>query len=188
MKLFVKGSKKTASSLSVLLDTFTVGDYFYTQKKSSLYRFEEGSILHQNLQLRENWDAFEAAICLVKALLVSQMPGKAAPKLYTLFRLFLEQLTCSPAILRATFFVKILKHEGILHLSDPSALSETYRFGGEVFHENTPSSIAFSVEEEAFLFILSETTSLTKLSSLDLPKTFEEKIALLFDQTYTQMS
>jgi DNA repair protein RecO (recombination protein O) len=107
----------------VLLSPFSQIEVIYRKKLSDLYSFKDGSLIADNLFLREKWDYLEIAGKMAQILLHSQMPGKPAPLLYNLFLGCIRQLPhCEePASLLLFFYLKLLSHEGILSLEDRAA-------------------------------------------------------------------
>lgn len=191
LSLFVRGSKRTSLQVAALTTPLTAAEYLYSPGKSSLGRFQEGSLLNQHFQLRESLSFLEAADQLSKAICASQWPGKPAPHLYFLFRTFLEKLpsTSSPSSLVASFFLKILKHDGVLQDHSfcslcQSPLHDGFRIGGERFcRTDAPSeALFFSSAEEKSLSFLTHSRSLATLASFGVDNDFFKKLSLLFYQ------
>ena len=118
ISLLVKGVK-TPERLA-LLSPFSQIEVFFRKKLSDLYLMKDGSLLSDNLFLREKWDYLETAGKMGKMILHSQMPGKPAPLLYALFLACLKQLPHfeEPAPLLLLFYLKLLTHEGLLSFDD----------------------------------------------------------------------
>lgn len=182
LKLFVKSTKRSYLQNAALTSPLTCGEFHYTQGRNELHRFREGRIYHQNLHIRGRLESLTAAEQMIHALLKSQLPHKAAPQLYHLFRLFLLRLPEfeDPKKLTTLFLLKILKHEGILQLTE----SPRYRYGGECFStEEAPlGAITLSVEEEN---LVTELATSRHLKEILLPKDFARKITTLFDQAFS---
>jgi len=121
ISLMVKGVK-TPERL-VLLTPFSQIEVFFRKKLSDLYLLKDGSLIADNLFLREKWDYLETAGKMAQIILHSQMPGKPSPLLYALFLACLKQLPQfdEPAPLLLLFYLKLLTHEGILSLDDRAA-------------------------------------------------------------------
>ncbi|NGX53295.1 MAG: DNA repair protein RecO [Chlamydiae bacterium] len=184
LKLFFKSSRRFSFVQNALTTPLTVGEYLYSQGRKDLHRFRDGTILHQNLALRNNLETLQTAEKLAHAIYQSQWPGKAAPQLYLLLRTFLEKIPESPHpdTLHTAFLLKILKHEGILQHS-PSQ-EEAYRYGGECFSSNAAPAGAhlFTREEEREFTFLTHSRSFQELSSYELSEELKTKIETLFDQ------
>lgn len=118
ISLMVKGVK--SPERMVLLTPFSQIEVFFRKKLSDLYLLKDGSLIADNLFLREKWDYLETAGKMAQIILHSQMPGKPAPLLYALFLACLKQLPQfeEPAPLLLLFYLKLLTHEGILSLDD----------------------------------------------------------------------
>ena len=121
ISLMVKGVK--TPERMVLLSPFSHIEVFFRKKLSDLYLLKDGSLIADNLFLREKWEYLETAGKMGKMILHSQMPGKPAPLLYALFLACLKQLPKfeEPAPLLLLFYLKLLTHEGILSLDDRAA-------------------------------------------------------------------
>ena len=123
ISLMAKGVK-TPERLA-LLSPFSQIEVFFRRKLSDLYLMKDGSLLSDNLFLREKWGYLETAGKMGTMILHSQMPGKPAPLLYALFLACLKQLPHfeEPAPLLLLFYLKLLTHEGLLSLDHPGAFS-----------------------------------------------------------------
>ena len=121
ISLMVKGVK--TPERMALLTPFSQIEVFFRKKLSDLYLLKDGSLITDNLFLREKWDYLETAGKMGQMILHSQMPGKPAPLLYALFLACLKQLPKfeEPAPLLVLFYLKLLTHEGLLSLDDRSA-------------------------------------------------------------------
>lgn len=187
LKLFVKCKKRDYLHFAALCSPLTHAEFHYRPGRKDLHTLSEGTILTQHIHIRERYETLKAAEGMVQALLRSQWPGKAVPKLYLLFLLFLDQLPSSkdPGTLATIFLLKILKHEGLLQLCTPAA---TYRFGGERFSSRREAPLgahSFSEKEEGQLSELALSRSLVSIAEQSLPPEFREKIATLFDQAFS---
>lgn len=195
LKFFVKGSKKTLLPLLPLVTPFTVAEYFYLPREGGLHRFQEGSLLQQNLAIRDRFATLEAAEEMAQALIRSQLTGKPAPHLYQLFRLCLEALSHAPlpALIASTFLVKTLKHEGALSLSSHCSLCQkplierVFRYGGErrCSSHAPPEALFTTIEEEACITQLAHLRSFAELPTL-ITEGCLKTIRTLFKQTYSE--
>ncbi len=103
-----------------LTTPFTKGEYIYTKGKSDLYRFHDGTVLDNHILLRNSLAHLQAAGELTNVILRSQMPTKPAPLLYALLKTYLPQISNfpDPTPLLCSFYLKLLKHEGVLNLDE----------------------------------------------------------------------
>jgi len=184
IKLFVKRKRLP------LMVPLTEGEFLFVAGRGDLYRFRDGTILNQNLKLRERLENLEAASRLVQAILKSQWPGKGAPRLYHLFCYFLRLIpeVEQPEELASVFLVKTLKHEGLLQQTDRCCVCEkepNSRFGGERFcEEHAPkAALQFTAQEEKRLVEIAEGRSLKEL--LTEPFEQHDQVATLFDQAFS---
>ncbi len=184
LKLIAKGRKKDYLHLNALTSPLTHGEFHYTQGRKDLHKLSEGSVLRQNLKIRDRYETLTTAEKMIRALFKSQWPGKAAPKLFSLFAQFLDHLPKSlPETLYTVFLLKILRHEGVLELKAP--LEACSRLGGERHPPNQPppSALPFTEEEEQLLTELSLSRSLSACS-ITIPNNFARKIETLFAQAF----
>lgn len=164
IKFFVKRNRGS------LLTILTEGEFVYVAGKSDLHHFRDGTILNQNIRLRERLENMEAAGYLVRALLKSQFPGKTAPHLYQLFCYLLQMIPQveSPSELAAIFLIKTLVHEGLFQKSLHCTVCQKpplARFGGERFClEHAPEgALEISSADEGYLATIVEGRSLNNL-------------------------
>lgn len=186
LKLFVKGRKRDYLQLTALSSPLTHGEFHYTLGRRELHRMNDGTIINQNLRIRECFGAWTSAEKMVSALLLSQWPGKPATRLFQLFTRVLSYLpeSADPQSLSTAFLLKILRHEGVLELCTP--LQPTSRFAGERYSptDAPQGALSFSEEEEETLAELALSRSLTHLSEQKLSSEFHQKIGALFSQAF----
>ncbi|MFZ0564770.1 MAG: DNA repair protein RecO [Chlamydiales bacterium] len=189
LKLFMKGKKRFQNH--ALISPLNVGEYLFTQGKSDLFRFHDGTVLKQNLRIRERLEALETAGKLIYAVLRSQWPPRAAPELYFLFRLLLEKiptLKCSQPLI-PLFLLKVLKHEGVLQLTNHCSACgnpANYRFGGACYCQNhaPQQAISFTSQEEEQLQQIANSRSLKEVASLKVADHFFSHIETLFKHVF----
>lgn len=186
LKLIVKIKKKEALHYAALTSPLTRADFYYNLGKKELHRFVEGVIHSQNIEIRQRYETLLAAQRMIEALLISQWADRSTPELYTLFSRYLEVLPSSvnPASLASSFQLKILKHEGLLHLRSP--LTARWRLGGECYteHEAPQGALSLSEEEEMQLVELCLSRSISQISSSLCASELEGKINALFLQAF----
>ena len=113
----------TTPEKMALLTPFSHIEVIFRKKQSDLYFIKDGSLLTDHLFLREKWGYLEIAGKMAQILLHSQLPGKPAPLLYTLFMTCLKQLPHfeEPSSLLLLFYLKLLTHEGLLSMENRTA-------------------------------------------------------------------
>ena len=123
--------KISTSEKMALLSPFSRIEAFYFKKKSDLCLLKDGTLLDDHLFLREKWNYLEIAGKMAQTLLHSQLPGKASPLLYALFRVCLKQLPYfeDPFSLLFFFYLKLLTHEGILSWEDHTSFPLPCKIG-----------------------------------------------------------
>jgi DNA repair protein RecO len=116
ISLIMNNLSKKDMHLLGLTHLFCRGEFLYVKGNSDLYRFSDGTLLDHHLFLRQDWRYLDTVSKCAHLLLKSQLPGKPAPHLYELFIAYLRQLPYfpEPSPLLASFYVKLLHHEGVL--------------------------------------------------------------------------
>jgi DNA repair protein RecO (recombination protein O) len=188
ISLIVKSISRKNARLLALTTPFSHGEYICRQGRSELLSFHDGTLLNDHLALRESLKALQAAGALAHAILTSQMPGKPAPALFALYRSYHKQVPSfdDPAPLLASFYLKLLKHEGLLSSSTccSNCGESTARFlhHGESYCANhaDPSAMAFSPSEWETLLFLDDAHQFSALRTLSLPPSLLQKIQTLF--------
>lgn len=172
-----------------LISPLTEAEFILNLKQKDLFFFQEGTIIEQHLKLRKNLENLQTAGKLVQALLKSQCYGKGTYELYNLFSKLLKTISevDNPKELLSLFYVKILKHEGVLQLCESCSMCKQlpeYRFGGERFCKQhaPPFSLLLSPQDEKKLLEISTTRSLKKF--LHQPANIGELVTILFNQTF----
>jgi hypothetical protein len=161
LSLIVKGVSPKQSHLLALTTPFSHGEYHFLRGRSELMRFQDGTVLNEHLVLRENLEWLRTAGALSQAIMRSQMPGKAAPQLFELYKAYHGHVcrVKQPQALLASFYIKLLKHEGVWH--DPAS-------GGELSD--------FSLAEREQLHLLSRVERFSSLNALLIPNALLQKI------------
>lgn len=185
VKLFYKGNRRGNINGSL-----AIGDFLVTKARSDLWKCLELSVLNSHLPLRNSLDCLEAAFSMAKSILHSQSFFEPAPLLYKLFILYIQKLplVSNPFCLAASFQLKVLRHEGLISFTRNCSIckkqwEEAIVFEGEIVcKEHGERGFLFTQSEMQFCEILAFSTSLSPLSSLNIPKDFHEKIQRVFDQ------
>lgn len=190
IKLVVKRAYGRKSGHGSITAPFTKAEFIYSKGRSELLTCSEISLLDHHLQLRNSWDALQAAGAVVKAILSTQQLHKPAPLLYELLLKYLSKIGISshPETLAASFQLKLLHHEGLMHLSPKCSQCHTditlqhISEGQSYCHQHAPSSITqqFTAEESDLLLLLTYGRSLSSLTDLPLSKPLQAKISDLF--------
>lgn len=193
IKLYVKLSKRSLSSRLSLLTPFTTAEFQVSKGNSDFFRFHDGSLLDQRLFLRGKLEYLQIATQFIELTCQTQWPDQASPPLYLLLNSFLSLIPKveEPKKLLTLFYLKLLKHEGVLQISHfcsecNKKLVATFRFKGECYCEKDapPPSIVFSPEEETLLQILLALRECQQLVTLPSTESFAEKIKELFEQSF----
>ncbi len=192
IRLIAQQVSKKKSALIHLTTPLCRAHFTYHIKRSSLYRLIDGHALDLHLSLRGKYAFLREAGTMVRLILASQLQGKPSPLLYRLFLFSLRQLPqmAFPETLRASFLLKLLKHEGLLSLS-PTCLRCTQRSsevlqGGESLCSpcSSPAAFAFSKKEWELLSLLANTRLFAALQPLALPQSLAKSLDSLFEQLF----
>jgi len=110
--------KSANPALTALTSPFCIAEWVYKKGQKEIHTLKDGSLLDNLLELRINYDTLAAAGAMAQDLLRSQLPSKRAPALFDLFCAYLKKSAhfAKPAILAASFRLKLLQHEGLLSL------------------------------------------------------------------------
>jgi DNA repair protein RecO (recombination protein O) len=196
ISLIMKGfSRKNYRMLSLSTPLSRVEVHF-KRGKSDLFRYIDGTVLDEHLELRKQLDFLQTAGSLAQTILQSQLPGKSAPSLYQLFRSYLKQVPTfsHPQLLLVSFHLKLLRHEGLLALSEQCSLCSKTPARRLLQGESicsSHSSLAgteFSTDEWALLNLLESASSFSVLRTLSLPPHFPQLIAGIFQDRIRQDS
>lgn len=187
-KFYVKGALRPSKKASApcLLSRC---EFEFRQGKGNLLICEEVTVVNQFLGLRRDYSTLEIACQLLQMLLRSQMPDKPAPDLYKLLLKYLEGLgsASDPKVIKASFQLKLLRHDGHFYLPEAcqkcgKILEGFQYFYGECFcpgHE-VAGSLHFNPEEADMLRILAYCRSLADLRGAVLASELEEKITAIY--------
>lgn len=98
----------------------------YSMGKGTLYPLQQATLLESYPALRQDYRTLQAGCGLLEAVRLSQFVGKSAAPLYLLLTLYLNRLQelPHPEVALMSFYLKILKYEGLLSSSPSLSLSE----------------------------------------------------------------
>lgn len=187
ISLIVKGISQKNARLLALTTPFSYGEYIYRQGNSELFRFQDGTLLNDYFTFRQHLKFLDAAGTLANAVLSSQMAGKPAPALFALYKSYHSQVASfdDPMPLTASFFLKLLKYEGLLsisaHCSSCGAGAQCLSNGESLCSQHADKdAIAFSFQEWEILLSLDSAQQFSALRSFSIPSHLPQKIQTLF--------
>lgn len=189
IKLFVRGANRARTSLHSLTSPLTKAEFVFSSRKGELHRFHEGKAIDFYQSLRRNLELMNIACSMTRAVHASQMLGKPAPKLYKLFSLYFDRLSIAraPENLLSSFYLKILRHEGIFSLRNKCSFCQTssntiFFFYGESFCQKHSDKQAIKLNEQEIASIqkLAFSRNFSEMESIEINKELEEKIHTLF--------
>lgn len=189
ISLIIKGITSKKPHLLSLTTPFSQAEFHFVRGKSDLFYFRDGSLIDEHLLLRSQWHHLDAGSKLLKALLRTQLPGKAAPALYQLSLTYLKQIPFfpHPAPLISSFFLKLLAHEGHLHIGQNCLICQapaSHLHRGETLcktHVVHPSYY-FNEDQWKILFILQNARSFSMIKDLPQDSLLMDQIAAYFDE------
>ncbi len=152
-----------------------------TRKKSDLFWLQEADFL-QGFTTHD-YDSFQYAAKMAKAILDTQMPLKKAEGLYLLFQSYLKKMTLSssPLHLWLSFQLKLLLHEGVFLLNDTCSKCEAKATAIEegnslcLFHASK-SAFCFNAKEWEAMKILAKSKLFSELTQANIEDRLQEKI------------
>lgn len=125
-------SKRRAKYLPVL-SPLMEAEFLLEERKGELKNCLEHSHHNLHLELRNSLPLLETALFFLDLIKKSQFPEKPAPLLYSLLKSYLQHLPQAEnlPLFKASFLLKLLKHEGTLPLANQcmackSPLSDGY--------------------------------------------------------------
>lgn len=188
ISLIVKNISRKNTRLLSLTTPFCHGEYHYRRGNSELLRFHDGTIIDDHFNLRQSFSSLQVAGALANAILTSQMPGKPSPALFVLYKSYHNQVPCfnDPTTLLASFYLKLLKHEGLLtitpHCTSCDEAPARLLHNGESLctQHNTQDAFHFSPSEWETLLSLDGAQQFSSLRTLSIPPLLSQKINTLF--------
>jgi len=162
VKLYVKGAYLSNKSKGSSTNPLNIVEAIYTQGRSDLCSCYQIDVINPQIELRKNLEILEAACDMLNAINATQLPGKAAQKLYQLLIYYLKMLPKigSPLTISSSFRLKTLRHEGLL---------------------NDSRLFPMSAEEQQLIEVLTLCRDFSLLSQLTLEPSLAVKIKEFFN-------
>ena len=191
ISLIVKKISPKKTELLILTSPLTHAKYHVISSRSDLYRFHDGALINAHLDLRKKLAHITSAATFAKALLRSQLPEKPAPMLYQMTLTYLQRLPSfdDPTALCASFYLKLLKHDGHLSLNTQCTvctnppihlhLGEPYCSTHVPFHTHPLTSSEWAIMQK-----LTEARSFSILAKLQVSKELYQKIQSMFKDQF----
>lgn len=165
-------------------------EVIFRKTNNDLLKIQTGSLLNAHLFLRTSYEPLQAACTLLALILKSQLPHKPAPLLFQLLKNYLEMFAKAktPKTLLASFQLKLLRHEGLLSVTNRCALCQEEPAcinlsEGQVIcaTHQSPSPFLLSEDETALFYALALSTSMPFLQELEVQDPLAMKINALFE-------
>lgn len=104
------------------VSNFSIVEGLLGEGRSELFKLKEVKVTKTFLNIRENYDAIEAALKMGDAIMKTQLGDKPAENLYLIFIGFLERLEKNPTAYMTSFLLKLMVNEGFWQM--PKGLSQ----------------------------------------------------------------
>ncbi len=167
-------------------------EVLFRPSKSDLFKIETASILNAYAPIRKDYDLLQFSCGMLNALTKFQFPHKPAPILFELLKSYLSLIieAKSPEAILASFQLKLLRHEGLISVTDqcrqcgdtPKEIS--IEDGRTVCAHHTTHEKRLSEEETVYFYALSLATSIKLLKEIDIPATLAPKVTTLFEEIH----
>lgn len=193
INLIVKNISRKNMGLLSLTTPFCHGEYHYQRRHSSLLHFQDGTILDDHFNFRQNLQFLQTAGTLASAILASQLPDKPSAALFSLYKSYHKQVLNfkNPTSLLTSFLLKLLKHEGLLTIAphcnhcDHSKASLLHNGESYCRQHHFPNALYFSVEDWENLLHLDNAQKFSALQQIHTSPELFEQINHLF---YSRLS
>ena len=106
------------------LGNFSVIDGILVEGRGDLFKLREAKVSKTFLNIRENYDAIEAALKMGEAILKTQLVDKTAEQLYLIFLGFLERIEKNPNAYMTSFLLKLMVNEGFWQMPEGLSVEE----------------------------------------------------------------
>lgn len=173
LSMIVKGISPKKPDLLALSSPLILVHLVYRKKKGDLHLLTDVKIETSFIEIRKDLTTLNAACEMAKAVRSSQLPQKASPQLYALFKAYLEKISSfeNPQILASSFLLKLLMHDGHLHLQPTCQRCNGKAFflekGESLCHKHKdPFSVSFTDREWEDLFLLTYSKKFSELQKI----------------------
>lgn len=194
IKLIIHGANRPKSNRLIFCQPFTLIDLTYQQKNGDIHHFKEGKILNPHLNIRDSFEALEAASQLLDVTSKSQMPEEPSSHLFLLLTTYLKKIPefKNPYILSQSYLLKTLLMQGLWTIQTQCSgcqkkLDEFYFSPKGYFCMNcaASTSIRLTIEEMHTITALVQERSFKELQKLEVKKALQEKIEKIFLMSHT---
>lgn len=167
-------------------------EFIVRKGRSDLQIVVDGHVIDEHLYLRGSYQWLETAGELLQSILASQPKGIAAPLLYDLLKGSLRQIPQFEdlSVLRASFKLKLLIHEGVLAIAERCSVCgdgrASYLDRGQsvCLEHRTQEALSFTAEEWGLLQLLGEAKRFSEMRHLRCDPVFSASVAKLFDEKF----
>lgn len=165
-------------------------ELIYRERSGDIFSAYEMTPIDYFPHLRKELHTLQAAAELLEIIQTSQWLGKSAPRLYSLLCFYLNKISfiTDPNTLTSSFKLKLLVHDGLLHLPFLCSLcgeplhNEAYGIDSDMrctSHHLAHQSV-WSKDELALLAQLTFSESYKAMAQIHVPDSLKKKIDTLF--------
>lgn len=156
-------------------------------RNGDLFKIESVSLFNSHNELRKSYDQLHEACQMLNALMKTQVPHKPAPLIFGLLKNYLSliQEAPFPEAIRSSFQLKLLRHEGLLAITNQCPICHqepkeiSIEEGRTVCKAHCPDH-GLTEDESTYFYALALSTSAKLLKEVEPPKTLAPKIEALF--------
>lgn len=184
--LMARYTQSKSKPYASLITPFLLAEWVYAKDSKEMHLLKDGTLLEDFAPLKLDYNRLAAAGQIAQDLLKTQLPGKPAQLPCELARACLQKLPLfpNPHLLAAAFRLKLLAHEGLLHLQPICTQCHsptTHLHRGESYcPRHAPrGSHSFSTAEQELYY----SRSFAELAAMQLSADTWSKIDALFQKS-----
>lgn len=189
---FITDVKDSRPETLLVCSPLSKGEYVFAESKGGWKKIQDSSLNFSYLNFKSSYPLLDSASLCLKAIASSQLENKPAPLLYHLLKIYLEKIQefQDPYIIASSFFLKVLRFEGLFSLDEPCSYCENRPSQG--FIDLKPSCGCYTHPEGVFfdeiewkqLKVLGLAKEIPLLKTLECSTELHEKIRKLFEDFF----
>lgn len=181
-------SRSSKSALFGMLTPLNQIEVVFRPTRGSLVKVQSASLINAHTPLRSSYERLDHACKMLNCVSNSQFPNKPTPELYQLLRGYLGIMAeaQSPEAILASLQLKLLRHEGLLSVTNKCPLCgnepEEIAFDeGKTVCASHFTSGHLNQEETSYFYALALATSTKLLKEIEPPESLLPKVTSLFE-------
>jgi DNA repair protein RecO len=186
---FIADIKDSRPETLLVCSPLSKGEYVFAESKGGWRKIQDSSLTFSYLHFKSSYALLDSASLCLKAIALSQLENKPAPLLYHLLKIYLEKIPefTDPYIVSSSFFLKVLRFEGLISLEQICSYCSTRLSQGFVDLSPScgcythPEGVLFDAIEWKELKVLALAKEIPLLKTLECSKELHEKIRKLFE-------